>query len=127
MKINYPERDHKFFICQCESPEHVLHFVHDQDYDELYVYVHLTKDRFFKRLWNAIKYVFGHQCKYGAFDEFIFNRTSTDVMLKYFKKMHKTPKQYDNHIPNETTIAAMEEARSKDFNRIDDLVEDLHL
>jgi hypothetical protein len=39
----------------------------------LYVHVHLNKKPFLQRVLYAIKYIFGRQCRFGAFDEFIFN------------------------------------------------------
>ena len=58
-----------YFECQCESPEHTLRFVYDPDYNELYTEVLLSQYRnIFKRIWTAIKYIFGYECRYGHFD-----------------------------------------------------------
>ncbi len=59
-------------ICQCQSPEHQIMFLWDDDENPaVYMEIHLNKLPFFKRLKYAIKYIFGYKCKYGAFDEVI--------------------------------------------------------
>jgi len=45
----------------------------DED-PEVYATIHLVPEyRWWKRVWYAIKYIFGYRCKYGHFEEFIFN------------------------------------------------------
>ena len=39
-------------------------------------------DKFLKRVWSAIKYIFGYRSKYGHFDEFIFNKEDSDKLQK---------------------------------------------
>lgn len=67
--------DHKeYFECRCHSPEHVLRFVlFGPSEPEVCVYTFLRPDSFFKRVWNAVKYVFGYKCRYGHFDEFLMD------------------------------------------------------
>ena len=81
------------FICACHSPEHQLIFSYDEDDTNdccVYVTVHLCKEEnVFVRIWNAIKYIFGHTSKYGDFDEFIFNpsdSTKLEDVVEYLKK-----------------------------------------
>lgn len=45
----------------------------DEDLANVYATIHLRKKSFWARLKYGIKYIFGYQCRYGAFDEFIFN------------------------------------------------------
>lgn len=60
------------FDCACHSPEHTLRFAWDDEDNEIYTEVYLRQYRnFFKRMWVAIKYVFGYTCKYGHWDCFI--------------------------------------------------------
>jgi len=70
----------KLFICQCNSTEHQLIFSYFPDDKEVYVSVHLIPNRFWKRLINAIKYIFGHKSEYGDFDEFIFKSEDADKL-----------------------------------------------
>lgn len=66
--------ENELFICDCSSNEHQLIFSYDEDYKCVYVSIHLNPQyRWYRRLWYAIKYLFGYKCKYGNFEEFIFN------------------------------------------------------
>lgn len=62
----------ELFICDCENTEHQIIFSHFADEPELYMTTHLRKLPFWQRLKYGIKYIFGYQSRYGAFDEFIF-------------------------------------------------------
>lgn len=65
----------ELFICSCENIEHqiVFSYFEDDNIHNVYITTHLNKKPFWKRLKYGIKYIFGYQSKYGAFDEFIFN------------------------------------------------------
>ena len=71
------------FTCACHSPEHQLIISDFADESEIFISIHLSKKSFWKRLIYAVKYIFGHQCKYGAFDEIIFD-SSTQQKLKNY-------------------------------------------
>lgn len=69
------------FICKCCNTEHQLIFSYFTDEKEVYVSVHLIPEyRIFRRIWNAIKYIFGHRSIYGHFDEFIFKPEDADKL-----------------------------------------------
>ena len=58
-----------YFDCECESGEHVVRFIYDPEDGDVIVEVQLTQYRnVFKRLWIALKYVFGYECKFGHWD-----------------------------------------------------------
>jgi len=62
-----------YYECSCFSSEHTLKFIIDPDEKELYTEIYLQQPSgFFKRIWKAIKYVFGYKCRYGHFDCFLF-------------------------------------------------------
>jgi hypothetical protein len=87
----------ELLICSCHNTEHQLILLHeyeeeikkdangnemrdesgklifDKKYPMCYVHIHLNKHSFLDRLKYGIKYILGYQCRYGAFDEFIFN------------------------------------------------------
>lgn len=71
------------FECHCHSPEHLLTFRHWDDGNdaELYAYVFLRPESFYKRIWLGIKYIFGYTCRYGYFDEFILDPKDVDRMI----------------------------------------------
>ena len=59
-------------LCACHSDEHTLKFGYDPEDNELYTSVFLNHyQNVFKRVWIALKYVFGYKCKYGHWDCFI--------------------------------------------------------
>lgn len=82
---NFKNENRKdLLICECNSTDHQIIFIYEYE-DELdeknnivrsypmcFAHVHLAKFPFWKRFKYGIKYIFGYQSKYGAFDEFIF-------------------------------------------------------
>jgi hypothetical protein len=73
--MNFKIKNH-YVECECHSVEHVVRYTFYPDdalYDPadrlVYVTMFLNQYRsFWKRIWVAIKYVFGYKCKYGHFD-----------------------------------------------------------
>jgi hypothetical protein len=62
----------QYFDCACYSSEHTLKFTWDDEDNEIYTEVFLRQYRnFFKRIWIAIKYIFGYKCRYGHWDCFV--------------------------------------------------------
>lgn len=73
----------ELFICQCYSPEHQLIFSYFPEDENVYVSVHLIPEyRLWKRIWMAIKYIFGYRSCYGHFDEFIFKKSDAEKLQK---------------------------------------------
>jgi len=73
------------FRCYCNSPEHTIVFDLDKDEDsdqpipEMYLSVYLNQYRnIFKRIWIAIKYVFGYKCMYGHWDCWIMRQEDAE-------------------------------------------------
>lgn len=74
------ENKTEILICGCNSIEHQLIIRYSEDETDdgfkhpmCYLYVHLSQKPFWKRVVHGIKYIFGYQSNYGAFDEFIFD------------------------------------------------------
>jgi len=69
----------EIFICECHSTEHQMVFYKSENeiagmkIPALYVHVHLNKKPWLERITYAIRYILGRQCRFGAFDEFMFN------------------------------------------------------
>jgi hypothetical protein len=62
--------------CNCSSVDHLLkasYFVDDDEDTMLYVHTHLNKKPFWKRVGYALKYIFGFQSRFGAYDEVLFD------------------------------------------------------
>lgn len=85
MKIQYYE-------CACGSSEHVLRFVIDEDVEDpgMYMEVQLRQHRnWFHRIWVAVKYVFGYECKYGHWDCWLLDPRDTAGMIDLFQQHQK--------------------------------------
>ena len=81
----------ELFLCECHSPEHqfIVRYCDEDDAKEVYVDIHLTKAPFWQRVWYAIKYIFGYQCKYGAFDEIILNPEDAERLQKVVEHLRQ--------------------------------------
>ena len=79
----------EYFECRCSSPEHTLRFSYDEDEDFPCVYVHvfLSNGPWYKRVWDALKYVFGYKCRYGHFDEFLLRLEDCDRLIGVVRRL----------------------------------------
>lgn len=81
------DKENIALICECGSGEHLLIVRKDiEDENNFYLEIHLTKFGFWERLKYGLKYIFGYQCKYGAFDEIILSKARLHNVLKEFAK-----------------------------------------
>ena len=87
MKNPITETD--IFVCECHSFEHQAKFVYDCEDNMLYVYIHLTKDRFWSRLKSGIKYIFGYTSRFGEWDEFIFQEKDEDKLREFLNQIKR--------------------------------------
>lgn len=95
-KIPYETKD--ILICDCHSTDHQIVICYSEDeYPNghveplIYMHIHLNKRPFWQRVKYGIKYIFGYQCRYGAFDEFLFNPKDSNKIkdiAKYLKKVN---------------------------------------
>lgn len=69
-------------MCACHNPEHQMIFMRDEDERLVYVQIHLKKNTFWKRLIYGVKYIFGYQSRYGAFDEIILDNEHEEQLRK---------------------------------------------
>lgn len=77
------ETVNELFICQCYNTEHQLIFSYNKDWEEVFVSVHLIPEsNILRRVWNGIKYIFGHRSCYGHFDEFIFKKSDANRLQR---------------------------------------------
>lgn len=75
------------FICQCNNIEHQLVLSYEPNWNTVFVSVHLVPDSFWKRIIHGIKYIFGHRCRFGDFDEFIFKKEDVDRLQKIISQI----------------------------------------
>ena len=79
--------EYKILICECSNTEHQLVFSSFEDESTVYVSIHLSKHGFFERLKYAIKYIFGHQCNYGAFQEILLSKKHIPQLKEIIEKL----------------------------------------
>lgn len=90
---------YKLLMCTCSNAEHQLiisklDWNSDDDLNsnekyplELCTTIHLTILPFFKRCLYAIKYIFGYQSGFGAFNEAIFDVESMTELRDYINEI----------------------------------------
>lgn len=91
----YPkDGDKDIMICGCHSTEHQMIILYSEDdgYPMVYIHTHLTKRPFLERLKYGIKYIFGYQSRYGAFDEFIFEPKDSEKLQKVVNYLNQIEK-----------------------------------
>jgi hypothetical protein len=87
-------------ICDCNSSQHQLlirYFEDDVD-SEVYVETHLAKKPLLDRLIYGIKYIFGYQSRFGAFDEVILGPqhiNSLQSVIDHIKQVEAKKLQTD--------------------------------
>jgi hypothetical protein len=78
----------QFFICHCDDAQHqysLTYFIDDKFPNKfLYLDIHLNKEySIFRRIIYAFKYIFGYQCKYGAFDEIVISKETAEKTINF--------------------------------------------
>jgi hypothetical protein len=66
--------EHNLLICDCGYTGHQMIIATIQDDDCAYVHIQLNPRPFHKRLWIAIKYLFGYKSPYGVFEEVVLTK-----------------------------------------------------
>ncbi len=74
-------------ICDCSSAEHQIIVRHDEDDKLMYCSIHLAKLPFLERLKAGINYIFGYECRYGHFEEFILSEKHADKLEMIAKSL----------------------------------------
>jgi hypothetical protein len=87
------EKDKELLICSCGSLEHQIFFWQEleEKYPPIYAEVYLCERNFFRRLVYGIKYIFGYKCRYGAWEEFLFDDKNIDQLKNYLNSHFKKP------------------------------------
>lgn len=78
--------ERELIICKCENIEHQIVFSYFSDDDgakEIYMTIHLSPEyNIFKRIWKAIKYIFGYRSMYGHFDEVVIDQKDSYKLVQ---------------------------------------------
>lgn len=86
-------RNDEIIICKCASDEHqiVFHWWDEDIGDVVYMEVLLNPEyRWWRRIIEAVKYIFGYRSKYGMFDEFILDKKDIPKLEKIIEYLKKT-------------------------------------
>jgi len=75
----------EILVCECSSLEHMVVIRYDDE--DVYLGVHLTKRSFLDRLKYGIKYIFGYQSTYGAFEEVILHKDHLEGFENIVKEL----------------------------------------
>ena len=83
--------EREFILCDCGCAEHqvLLQYFPDEDdkFKVLYLTIHLvTYMNIFRRLWAALRYVFGYHCRYGHWDEIVVTKKTAAEMRDFIDK-----------------------------------------
>jgi hypothetical protein len=95
------KRNRFYLECDCNSIEHNLRFsyIEDDETPQLFVDVPLlSRPRWYKRVWFALKYVFGYRCRYGHFDEFVFSPDEVRQLKEFMEKFEKMVEKAERHV-----------------------------
>jgi hypothetical protein len=84
--------EHELFVCDCGDVSH--QFVISRFYDEyeyLYVQVHLSNVGFWKRLKYSFYYILGKRSRFndGAFSEVLLNKENTARLIKVLQENYE--------------------------------------
>lgn len=80
----------EYLECSCYSDEHRLVMSYDEEYNEIHISFFLRHYTFFRRIWIAIKYIFGYKCKYGHWDCFLLNPKDKNRFIEILNKIRTT-------------------------------------
>jgi len=74
----------ELLTCKCGDVSHQLTIGYNLDeHEEVYLSIHLVREyNIFKRLWIALKYVFGKRSIYGDFDEIVLSPLDAPKLQK---------------------------------------------
>jgi len=76
-----------YFDCVCGQFNHVFRFTLEHDSGDLILDVQLRHwEKWYKRVWNALKYVFNKQVKYGFYDTTMLREEDYDRLRDLMKQ-----------------------------------------
>jgi hypothetical protein len=87
--------DKQYIIkCSCGSAEHLIQvsWFPPNKYDdgkEVYIHYSLLKFRLLKRIWYAIKYVFGYQSRFGGYAEMVLYPEDVEGLIEILQESQK--------------------------------------
>lgn len=84
----------EIILCKCHNSEHQIIFKWFDDEiigGQVYVDILINPEyKWWKRIKEAIKYIFGYRSRYGMFDEFILDKKDVPKLEKIVEYLKKT-------------------------------------
>lgn len=93
----------ELFLCECSDKEHqiIMSYEKDDEFPAVFCSIHLVPEwNIFKRIRNAVRYIFGHRCAYGDFEEFIFKPEDADRLQSVVDYLRIVEEKNENRIDN---------------------------
>jgi hypothetical protein len=77
----------EFVVCVCNHLDHlvVLNVNEDKTNTDITIEVHLSPLPLYKRLINAVKYVFGIRSRYGDYEEVVIDKEKAIQLKNFFE------------------------------------------
>lgn len=81
----------ELLTCKCGDPSHQMVIGYNLDeYEEVYLSIHLVREHnIFKRMWVALKYVFGRRSIYGDYDEIVLSEHDAPKLQRVVDHLNK--------------------------------------
>ena len=78
----------EYFECKCHGDVHVLRYYIDRENNEVYTSVYLNPWRpWYWRVWNGFRYMFGYQCRGGAWDCTIMKNEQIPALIALLQSL----------------------------------------
>lgn len=98
------DREKHYFECQCGDDPDTFILIFDEAHlgkdwqsswePELYLTTFLRDLPFFKRIWLAIKYIFGYKSKFGHFGETLIKYEDTNRLIGLIERYQSAYRNY---------------------------------
>lgn len=93
------EMKREYFSCQCSDFRHDIRFTLDPEDGQLWLEVNLEPiHTWYKRVWIAIKYVFGKDRAYGYYDCTLMRTEDYPRLRKLLDKSEALTKAYEKSL-----------------------------
>ncbi len=85
------EAEHLFIVCDCGDNSHTMVFTYypwdKEDWPFVFVSMHLNQTPFFKRIWKALKYMWGGEdMDLGHWHEVLLTKDKLNEIKKFIEK-----------------------------------------
>ena len=83
----------KVIKCSCFAPEHSIQVSFDWECQTVYFHYFIENQKWYKRIWIGIKYIFGFKSQYGHFGEIVVGYNNTPVFEEIIKCLKPIPNE----------------------------------